>query len=60
MLEDDESFYVHLYALGQAVVWDGLGDARILDDDGGSDNFIFADGFASGGAGAWSSIVGNP
>jgi hypothetical protein len=59
-VEPDESFYVHLYATGQAIVWDGLADARILDDDGGSDNFIFADGFEAGNAQAWSSIVGNP
>lgn len=58
--ESDESFYVHLYGLGNAIVWDGLGDGRILDDDGGGTNFIFGDDFEAGLPTGWSSIVGGP
>jgi len=59
-LEADEILYVHLYALGNGVVWDGLGDGRILDDDGGGTNFVFADDFEAGAPSGWSSIVGGP
>ncbi|MCB9378493.1 MAG: right-handed parallel beta-helix repeat-containing protein [Holophagales bacterium] len=60
--EEDEVFYVHLYALAQAVVWDGLGDGVILDDDGGAAAplFLFGDDFEAGTATGWASIVGMP
>jgi hypothetical protein len=58
--ESDEVFYVHLYGLAQSIVWDGLGEARILDDDGGGDQLLFADDFESAGVEAWSSIAGLP
>jgi hypothetical protein len=59
-LEADEVFYVHLYALSQAVVWDGLGEGRVFDNDGGSASALFADDFETGGPEAWSSIAGWP
>lgn len=59
-LESDESLYVHLYGLGNCVVWDGLGEGRVLDDDGGGLGYLFADDFESGGPESWSSIAGFP
>jgi parallel beta-helix repeat protein len=61
-VEDDEIFYVHLYAQANAVVWDGLGDGRILDDDddGGGPSVLHADDFEAGSPQGWSNIVGMP
>jgi trimeric autotransporter adhesin len=58
--EGDELFYVHLYALANAIIWDGLGDGVILDDDGVGSVLLFADDFEAGAPSGWASIVGMP
>lgn len=59
--EFDEVFYVHLYGLANAIVWDGLGEGRIVDDDGGAPTaHLFSDSFESGAPNAWSTIQGWP
>jgi parallel beta-helix repeat protein len=58
--ESDEILYVRVAATQgtQALVWDGTGTGRILDDDGGDPNHIFSDDFESGDSLEWSQSEG--
>lgn len=60
--ELDEVVYLHVAAAQgtPAVVWKGLGEGRILDDDGGGVGslVLFVDDFESGAADRWSTIQG--
>jgi hypothetical protein len=53
--ESDETFSLVLSNPANALLADATGQATILDDDTSPD--LFADGFESGGTGAWSSAV---